>query len=161
MTAPAATVRQSPDGERLGDGYQTLVTFAAIPDVALWEKSVTPPGVEGDDPNDNTTMHNVNWRTKSPRTLATLTDFQFTAGYDPAVIADILTLVNLVTTLTVRYPNGGTLAFYGFLKAFEPDSLEEGKVPECTVTVVPTNQDPTTCSEEGPVWTPGVGTSGC
>lgn len=159
MTAPAPSTRVTPNGRRLGDGYQTLVTLAADTAIDLWEKSVKPPGVQGEDALDTSNQHNVRWRTKSPRRLITLTDFTFTAFYDPGVYVSILDVINVRTTVTVLFPDGSTLAFYGFLKSFEPDNLEDGTQPTATVTIVPTNQDPTTCSEEGPVYTAGTGTS--
>jgi len=51
---------------RIDDGFQTLVSFANYPDVLLWEKEVTPPGVDGGGANETTTMRNTAWRTRSP-----------------------------------------------------------------------------------------------
>jgi hypothetical protein len=159
MAAPTPTVRVTPSGRKLGDGYKTLVTLAADTNIELWEKSVTPPGIEGDDPNDTTTMHNTTWRTKSPRTLATMTPMSLSCQYDPVAYSSVVALVNVVTTVTVHFPDGSTLAFYGFVKSFQPDALEEGKIPEAKVEIVPTNQDPVACTEESPVYTAGTGTS--
>lgn len=159
MTAPSPTARVTPSGRRLGDGHPTKVTFAADTNIELWETSVTPPGIEGDDPNENATMHSSAWRTKSPRALKTMTDMTFTAQYDPVVYNSVAALVNVPTTVTVTFPDGSTLAFYGFLKAFAPNELTEGTQPDAEITVVPTNMDPTTCAEEGPVYTAGSGTS--
>lgn len=156
--APTPTARQTPAGIKLDDGYQTLVTFAAVPTISFWEKTVTPPGLDGGDGIDTTTMWNSDWRTKSPRSLVTMTDFTMTAAYDPNLYNSILSLLNRETTVTVTFPDGSTLAFYGFLKSFEPDSLSEGEQPVCTITVVPTNQDPTTGAEQAPVLTSVSGT---
>lgn len=154
MPPPVPGTRQAPTGTRMDEGHQTLVSFAADPDASYWEKTVTPPGVDGGDPVDTTTMHNVDWRTKNPRVLAEMTEFSFTAAYDPAFILTILAILNVKTTVTVHYPNGGRLAFFGFLRGFEADSIEEGAQPEATATVVPTNQDPTTGAEQAPVYDP-------
>ncbi len=145
MTPPTPSARGTPNGRRLGDGYQTVVAFASNPTAAFWEKSINPPGVEGDAPNDTTTMLNTNWRTRSPRHLKTLTDFSMTALYDPKIITLLVTQINKPDTVTIHFPDGSTLAFYGFLKAFKPGTLEEGKIPEATVDVCCTNQDPVTC----------------
>ncbi len=159
MTAPSASARSTPSGRRLGDGYQTLVAFAADTNIEFWEKSVTPPGIDGGESIDTTTQHNTTWRTKSPSRLKTLTEFSMTAFYDPVVYTSIVALINVRTTVTVHFPDGSSLAFYGYLKSFQPDALEEGTMPTATVTVVPTNQDPTTCTEESPVYVAGTGTS--
>lgn len=159
MTAPVATQRQTPSGKRLGDGFQTLVTHSLDPDILLWEISVTPPGVVGGEPNDNATMHNSVWRTKSPRTLLDMTPLQMTCAYDPAVYPQIIALCNQRGgTITVTFPDGDTLAFYGYFQSFQPGEMAEGNRPTATVSIVPTNQDPVTCAEEGPVYTAAAGT---
>ncbi len=145
------TARQTPSGIHLEDGHGTLVTFAADPDVSLWEKNVTPPGVDGGDAIEQTTMHNTTWRPMAPRQLKTLTEFEMTCAYDPGVITQLVSLINVETTVTVTFNDGTTWAFYGFLKSFEPEELSEGEQPTASCTVVPTNRDPTTGAESGPV----------
>ena len=156
--APTPTARVDPTGIKLDDGYRTLVTFALDTNIEFWEKSVTPPGLDGGDEIDTTTMHNDDWRTNAPRALITMTPFSMTAAYDPTLYTAALNLINRETTVTVRYPDGSTLAFYGFLKTIEFSELVEGTQPECTLTVVPTNQDPTTGAEEPPVLAGVAGT---
>lgn len=158
MTAPVATARGTPSGIRLDEGYQTLVTLAASSTVAFWEKTVTPPGIDGGDPVDTTTMHNVRWMGKNPQTLIEMTEFSMTAAYDPVLYTTMLSLVNVKTTVTITFPDGSTLAFYGYLKSFAPDAIERGTQPEATITVIPTNQDPSTGAEEDPVLTNVAGT---
>jgi hypothetical protein len=93
-----------------------------------------------------------------PRRLKTLTEFEMTAAYDPSLFTAALALINVKTTVTVTFPDGSTLAFYGFLQKIEFSELVEGEQPECTITVVPTNQDPTTGAEEAAVLTSVAGT---
>ena len=158
MAAPVATLRQDPTGIKLDDGYRTLVTFATDPDICFWEKEVTPPGLDGGDAVETFTMHNDRWRTMAPRALITMTEFELTCAYDPAIYTAALALVNVKTTVTVQFPDGSTLAFYGYLRTFEPDALSEGEQPEATITVQPTNADPQTGAEEGPVLVSVAGT---
>lgn len=159
MTAPTPSARGTPAGRKLGDGYQTLVAIASGLTISFWEKSINPPGLEGDNPNDTSSMFNAKWRTFSPRHLITMTPFSMTAQWDPRVYTDVLAMVNVPTTITAHFPDGSSLAFYGFLKSFKPAALEEGKVPEATVEIVPTNQDPVSCVEAAPVYTAGSGTA--
>lgn len=156
--APSPTARGTPSGIKIDDGFRTLVTLAVNPTISFWEKSVTPPGLEGGDPVETSTMHNLTYRTMNPRKLITMTEFTMTAAYDPAVYSQIVSNINRKTTITVRFPDGSTLAFYGYLRNFQPGELVEGEQPEATITVVPTNQDPTTGSEESPVLTSVTGT---
>src|SRR5262245_26376841 len=144
MAPPVASPRQPPAGIKIDDGYQTLVSFATAPDIAFWEKSITPPGLDGGDPIDTTTMHNIQWRSMAPRQLVSMTPFTMTAAYDPALYTTLLGLLNVNTTVTVLFPDGSTLAFFGFLRSFEPGELAEGAQPTATINVVPSNQDPTT-----------------
>lgn len=159
MTAPAPSSRTTPVGTLLKDGYQTLVAFAADTDVSLWEKTVQPPGFDGGDEIDITTMHNTTWRTMAARSLMTLTNAQMTVAYDPAVVPQIEALINVETTVTVINSNGDKLAFFGYLKTFEPQEVEEGSQPEATCEIVPTNVDPVAGTEEGPVLTTAAGTA--
>ncbi|MFA5056493.1 MAG: hypothetical protein WC485_00130 [Opitutaceae bacterium] len=158
MSAPTATARQFPSGTMLEDGYQTLVAFAADPSIELWEKTVQPPGIDGGSPIDTTTMINATWRSKAARRLLEMTDSQMSCGYDPAVYDSILALVNVETSITLRFPDDSYIVFYGFLQKFEPDSTEEGKMPEAKVTITVTNADPITGDEEPPVYHAPVGT---
>ena len=158
MSAPTPVVRQTPVGEKLKDGYQSLIAFAADPDISIWEKTVQPPGLDGGDPVDNTTMHNTSLRTSAPRGLKTMTNSQMTVAYDPQCLLQLLALINVETTITVAFPDGSAWSFYGFLQSFEPAENEEGTQPEATCVIVPTNTDPTTGEEEEPIYTAELGT---
>ncbi len=154
---PAAS-RPTPDGIQLDDGFSTKINIAHDPDISFWEKSVTPPGLDGGDAIDMTTMHNVAHRTFSPRALTTLTEMTTTALYDPDVYDEVLAIINNPTTITVFFPDGSTLAFYGYLRLFEAAELVEGTPPECTVTIHPTNRDPADGTEQGWVMDEVAGT---
>jgi hypothetical protein len=158
MAAPVASTRGVPAGTKLKDGYSTKIAFATALTIAFWEKTVQPPGYDGGEPIENTTMHNTLWRTLRSRALLTATPHTVKAAYDPNCYSGIQSLINVETTVTCSFPDGATLAFYGFLQKFEPDAHEEGKMPEATVTVVPTNWDPVNQVEAGPTLTPHSGT---
>ena len=126
------------------------------PDALVTTYNVT--GVDGGDPIDTTTQHNTEWRTMAARTLKTLTQSQVSAAYDPNVYNNILSLINVETSVTVRFPDGSTLDFWGYLKSFEPQSANEGNMPMANVQIVPTNTDPSDGSEADPVLTSVAGT---
>ena len=159
MAAPTPSARIAPTGRKLGDGYQTLVAVASDTNMSFWENSITPPGLMADPPVDTTSMLNTRYHTFSPGTLITMTEFQMTGFYDPALYSSIVTIINVPTTITVHFPDGSSVCFYGYVKDFKPNALERGKPPDATITVQPTNQDPTTCNEEDPVYTAGSGTA--
>jgi hypothetical protein len=147
------TARVTPTGNKLDDGFRCLIAFAEAPDVLLWEKQVTPPGVDGGDAIDTTTMHNQKWRTSAARALQTLTQSSMTVAYDPESYDSVQDLINVVGWITVHFPDGATLDFVGFLKDFQPGALVEGTQPEATCTIVPTNE--LDGVETDPLMTPG------
>jgi hypothetical protein len=158
MAAPTVTARSTPSGFKLGDGYQTLLAFASKPSIQLWEKAVKPPGIDGGDGIDTTTMHNQVWRTKDTKHLKTLSESTMTVSYDPDSYNDILTLINKNDSITAHFPDGSALAFYGVLQKFEFGDLKEGEFPEATVSIYPTNYDPTGKVEAAPVFQAASGT---
>ena len=163
MAAPSTSARLNPssaptNGIAFEDGYQTLISFAANPSVKIWEKSVKPPGVDGGDAIETSTMHNTTWRTSAARALKTLTESTLKGAYDPDVYNDILALVNVSGSITVTYPDSSTLDFYGFLRTVEFDEMVEGTHPEVTFTITSTNFDPANRVEAAPVMTEVAGT---
>ncbi|KKN23034.1 hypothetical protein LCGC14_0909050 [marine sediment metagenome] len=158
MTAPAVVARTEATGIKLRDGFASNIAFESNANVSFWEKTVQPPGVDGGDAIDTTTMFNAAYRTSAARSLASLTDAAVTAAYDPLVVSEILSLVNDDTgSITIHWPEGSTLAFWGFLKSIEFAELVEGTQPECSVVIVATNWDPAANQEEGPVYTDVAG----
>jgi hypothetical protein len=143
----------------LDDGFSTKIAFERDPDIEFWEKTVKPPGLDGGDEVDTTTMHNVTFRTRSPRRLKTMTNMSTTVAYDPTVYTSILNnLINQEGSVTVHFSDGSKIAFYGYLKTFEPQECSEGAQPEANIEIVPTNQDPVTGAEQAPVVTSVTGT---
>lgn len=135
------------------DGYATFYEFAESSSVLFRERSVTPPGIDGGDEIDTTTMRNLKWRTRQPRQLLSLTESSVTVSYDPEIYSDILDMINVNQLVTITFPDGSQLAFWGFVKNFTPGENTEGEFPTATITVVPTNQD-NDALEVDPVFTP-------
>lgn len=144
--------------QRLDDGHATLISLANIPSVRLWEKEVTPPGVSGGGENDTTTMRNTAWRTRAPKQLKTLTPMNFTAAYDPQAYDDIVAQTNVNQAITITFPDGSTLVFYGWLDEATPGAIVEGEQPTIDITLIPSNQD-LAGAEIAPDYTPASGAS--
>jgi hypothetical protein len=161
MAAPPVTVRITPSGFVMPDGFKTLVAFHGKPDIQLWEHAlggVTPPGLDGGEKIVTTTMHNVKYRTARAKKLIDTTDASFKCAYDPDVINDILQQLNREQGITYQLADGSTWTYWGFLKMFKPGPCEEGKMPEAEVTICHTNWDPQNSVEAGPVFVPAAGT---
>lgn len=158
MAVPVPTNRVKPSGFKMPDGYRTLITFSANPAIQLWEKTVKPPGLDGGDKIDTTTMHNDVWRTYEHRALKTLTDASATCAYDPDSYTGILQLTNFFNTITITYPDHSQLAFFGYLQKAEVEEHKEGEMPMIAVTIAPTNWDDIGQVEAGPTFVPATGT---
>ena len=139
--------------QRLDDGYQTLISFAADPTVLFYEKTVTPPGVDGGGEVDTTTMLNTTWRTRNPKALISLSNASMRVAYDPETYPEIVALVNVNNLITVTFPDGDTLAFWGWLNTFVPGEHVEGEQPEAEIEIIPSNQNASGV-ETAPVHTP-------
>lgn len=159
MAAPTATARLSPTGVRMDDGFRTKIAVADDPNIEFWEKSVQPPGLDGGDLIPTSTMHNVEYRTFSPKSLTTLTECVIVAAYDPVIYSSIRAILNGNLPWTVTFPDGTTYAFWAALIRAIPQPHVEGEQPEIEITIMPTNYDAVNCVEAGPVLL-SVGTCG-
>lgn len=124
---------------KLRDGYQTLVTFANYPTVKFYEMEVTPPGIEGGGPINQTTMHNTAWRTKWPKALKDLTPVVMTCEYDPDAFATtaVPDMIQENQLITLEFPDGDTIAFWGWVERFVPGPHVEGEKPTAEVEIQP------------------------
>ena len=157
MTLSTST-RSTPVGDKPANGHGTKIALSGDTDISFWEKEVTPPGVECDDPNDTTTMHNTAWRTTGARALKRLTPVQLTVTYDPVVYDQIIAQVRVNQSITVIFWNGDTLDFHGLVKSFQPTGLSDDGQPEATMEIVPTLTDPSTGAETAPNYKTSTGT---
>lgn len=140
MAAPSPTVRQTPVGLKLRDGFRSLVTFAADPDLSLWEMESTPGGYDNGE-KINTTTFWEDVRTFAPRAQNEVTDGAIVAAYDPAVETQLQALVGREDTITHTLRDGSTVAAYGYLKSAVKSSHQDGQMPTIQCVIVYTNWD--------------------
>ncbi len=157
MAAPVAVVRGIPAGIQLEEGFSAKLAIENMLTISFWEKTVGVPAIEGGDPIDQSTMHNTTWMTQLPPTLKKLEPFTLTAAYDPNVISQAIAQCNINQTLTVSWPDGSTLAFFGWLRKIEFADMALGTLPECTVTLEASNLDGSG-AEQAPVYVDVPGT---
>lgn len=142
--------------EALHDGFPTTINLSGA-GVTFWEKSVQPPGIDGGEPIDLTNMRNDDVRTFAPRHLYTVTPIRMSVAYDPTVYDTILANVNVNQSIVTTMPDGATITWWGFLKSFVPQQMEEGRQPMAEIELVPTNID-NNGAEAIPVVVAGSGT---
>lgn len=126
---------------RLTDGHSTIMLVAPQAGILFFEIEVTPPGLDGGGPNDTTTMRNTTWRTRQPKKLVTMTGLTIKASYDPQMYSTIVANLNVNQPLTLQFPNGANIVFYGWIDKFTPDPHREGEQPTATIMVEPSNQN--------------------
>ena len=108
---------------------------------------------------NNTTMHNIRVRTKTPPKLVDVTNAPGVCQYDPAVLHVILhTILGVNDQITYEFEDGSTIVIWGALKSFLPQQLVENQTPLADFEVVPTNYDDVNHVEALPVITEVAGT---
>lgn len=128
---------------RIDDGFSTTIDFVDtnIGGVIIWEKRVKPPGMVGGGANDTTTMRNIRWRTKNPKSLLDLSEMKATVAYDTLVYQQLPAALQVNQMMVITWPDGAQLFFWGWLDSFEPGEIVEGAQPEAELTIIPSNQD--------------------
>ena len=144
---------------RIDDGFPTFfdfggsgsswadqgVTGGTAP--LMWEKTVTPPGIQAGGETDTTTMRNLTWRTRSPKKLKTLSNMSGSCAYDTKVFDatdGMLKYIGVNQRIRATFPDGSTVEFWGWLDEFTPDSVSEGEQPTASFTIIASNHNGTT-----------------
>jgi len=134
------------------DGHSTKITFASNASVELWEKEVTPLSLEGGDGKDITTMHNVTFKTKAPNVLIEVGECACSVSYAIGTYTDMLDMLNENQLITITFPDGATVAFWGWISEFKPSSNKEGEMPTADLKIIPSNRNDAG-AETAPVFT--------
>jgi hypothetical protein len=123
----------------MGDGFSTILTFANLPTVKIYEKEVTPGGVSGGGATDVTTMRNTGYRTNMPKKLKSVGATSAVVAYATSARPLIEAQINVNQLLTVTYPDGATWAQWGWIDEFTPSAHTDGEQPTATLTFQPSN----------------------
>lgn len=140
---------------RLDDGFSTTITLENLPGIKLYEKEVTPPGIQGGGATDTTTMRNIAWKTNSPKKLKTLTAIAATVSFASEAIPQVMSQINQLQQITITFPDKASIAIWGWLDQFTPASFAEGTQPTATLSIQPSNHD-LEGNEVEPLYTPAA-----
>lgn len=140
---------------RIDDGLGARLTFSLDANVAMWEKEITPPGIDSGGPNDTSTLRNTTWRTMAPKGLKTLTPITATVAYDPQIYTEILAMVGINQQVTVTFPDESTYRIWGWIDKFTPGPMSDGSQPTAEITIQPSNQNNSEV-ETAPTFTDGT-----
>lgn len=138
---------------RLDDGFSTIFTLENAPTIKLYERDVTPPSLGNGGPIETTTMRNIAWRTSAPKQLKTAGQITAICAYATSVIPVLQEQLGINQRITVTFPDGATMMFWGWMDAFTPAQMAEGTQPTANVVFHPSNRD-TDGAEVAPLYTP-------
>lgn len=124
----------------LKDGFSTRHAFAEGA-LSVEEVETTPPGVDGGDGIDQTSMANNTFRTEYPRALKTITPGGCRVKYKSDSITAIIAQVNVVQKITTSMPDGTDQVWWGWIKSFIPDGLTEGGLPTANMEMRSSGMD--------------------
>jgi hypothetical protein len=125
----------------LKDGFSTRVEFANAPDIALWTKTVKPPGLTGGGHIPTHTMESTRLRTKAPKALLEITDGEMKAAYSPAVLPQIIAQMQEVQEITITFADDSSWTVWGWIDEFQPDEVQEGEQPTASVKFICAGED--------------------
>lgn len=157
--AIAPVTRVTPVGDRLKKGYRSTIAFELDPDVSIWEIEVTPPGLDGGEMIDTTTMFNTTFETMEPNTLMKVTDGGMRVAFDPVCYDQLFALINQKGIITTKFSNGDSISDYGILRTFQPDGMVRNGMPTANCVISYTNTHPTTGAEVAPDYITSAGTT--
>ena len=128
---------------RINDGFPTTISFPSQTSglTVFWEKEIAPPGISGGGPNDTTTMRNTAFRTMAPKNLKTLTAGSLVVAYDPDIVTEFNSMINVNQLIVITFPGEETLSFWGFIDSITFANIVEGEQPTADIVIEPTNQD--------------------
>jgi hypothetical protein len=137
----------------LEDGHPTTILVSGASTLAVREREVTPPGVDGGPPNEVTSMRNVKWTTFTFQKLMSLTPVECVVFYKGDILTTIIAQINVNQLHTATQPDGTTIAFWGAITSFRPNRNVKGEPPTATMVISPSNRNASDV-ETDPVITP-------
>src|SRR5205823_237203 len=92
--------------------------------------------LSGGGPIETTSMHNAVYRTQEPKSLKTLLPSKATVFYDPQVLDDVKSMIQVKQQITVHVAGKGTYLFWGWIESFTPGPNKEGDAPNAEVEIL-------------------------
>jgi len=139
----------------MAGAIEGLGTTLVIGSSSLCYITLAALGIDGGEKLDASCLDNTEWMTFLPQTLKLVPDMGFTAKFDPAEWTALKDEVNVNQLLTIAFDyqgnDLGSIAFWGYLKAFTPNEGAIGTRWEATGTIVVTNMNASDV-ETGPVY---------
>ena len=131
--------------DRLEDGQNTVIAFGSYPTALIYAKTVAPPGIIGEGLDgekgwlETTSNENTAWRTFIPKKFKALSPCVLVAAYNPTVYSTIVSMAQINQLITITFPDGTVITFYGWLGHFVPQPIEKGEQPTAEIIIYPSN----------------------
>jgi hypothetical protein len=138
------------------EGFRVQLTVTGLTSFEIIE--FTPPAVDAGEAIDMTTHSNTAWETFAFRLLKKLEEAQMTVAYDIKFYSEIIAACGANRLITVTFPDGATLAFWGGLRTFKPSGMKAGERPTAQCDLKPTLRN-SAGVETAPVFTAGPTTT--
>lgn len=121
----------------LEDGFSTIVSLEHQLDIELYGYDVTPPGITSGGPINTTTMRNTAWRTQVHKKLKSMTPMTMTMAVVTKSIPKVQNQIGVNQLITVAFPDGLKIAFYGWIDELTFGAFREGERALATLNIIP------------------------
>lgn len=81
------------------------------------------------------------WRTFAPRALKSLSPVTSAVAFDFAALSSLAGAVGVNQLVTVHFPDGASILFWGWIEEFTPGAFTEGEQPTGQLVIQPSNRD--------------------
>jgi len=115
------------------DGYNIRISLVNQ-GITLYEKNVTPPGVEGGDPINITTNDNGDFMSFAPRSRKQRTAAQAEVTYDDTDLDALEAAVDQSDDILVVWPDDTTKLDSGWVRSVIANQTQEGEQPTANIT---------------------------
>jgi len=115
------------------DGYNCRISLVNQ-GITVYEKNVTPPGVEGGDPINITTNDNGDFQSFAPRSRKQKTPAQSEVTYNDTDLDALEAAVDQSDDILRVWPDDSTKLESGWLRSSIPNQTQEGEQPTTNLT---------------------------
>lgn len=133
------------------DGYAAGLIVGTATPIVLPVVHVTPPASKGGSPVKQTTMQNQWAHTQLPAVLKEIGSSSVTVAYSSVTLAALYAAQNQNVILTLVWPTGKRLRWWGWIRDIDPQQLAIGTRPEANLTLEASNLN-SEGNEVQPLW---------
>lgn len=119
----------------MDDGFSTVLSFANLPDIKMYERELVLPALKGGGGKDTTNMRQLAHRSQTEDILRSVSSFTVTAAFATDAFADAKLQLGINQLISLIFPDGLQMQFYGWMEEFTPQKFVEGELALVAITV--------------------------